>query len=89
MKILTIHSSFPPSCSMAAPLMGNLSHPVCCRATHGRLRPAEAKNRLAGAGSLSVAIQQRNLGKLIILAVDCGFMALCHENLIPSLLSVK
>lgn len=86
---VTIHSSFPPSCSMAAPLMGILSHPACCRATHRRLRPAEAKNHLAGAGSLSVVIQQRNLGKLIILAVDCGSTALCHEILIPSLLSVK
>lgn len=54
MKMLAIHSSFPPWCSTAALLMGNLSHPICYRATHESLRLAEARNQLVGAGSRSV-----------------------------------
>lgn len=46
MKMLAIHRSFAPWCS--APLMANLSPPICYRASHRSLRPAEARNQLAG-----------------------------------------
>lgn len=72
MKMLAIHRSFLLSVTVnGSPADGDPQPSYLGRATHGRLRPTEGRNQLAGAGSLSVC-GSPDTGKLIILAMDCS-----------------